>query len=158
MVNYKIYLKCIVAIVIIIIIFLSGAFIYENFSNIFGSLGLTSLSDKGRRVDELIGQIADRDRLLVDAAKQYQQSLERNEAESKQRLADERARADSLAEENRILRSGLQSNETGEVAVREAIASAQRIRGYAGAIADGIRILRQTSDKPDPLMEDNSDR
>jgi len=156
--NYTFYLKCIIAIVIIIIIFISGAFIYENFPHVFGFLGLTSLSDKADRIRELDSELKrnkEQSAIIIGYLRSGNDALR---IELGGALERERETAESLGREAEIHREMVGSIRTAKDAIRAIREEAERVGWVAGELEEGIRNLRQTSDKPDPLMEDNSDR
>jgi len=156
--NYTFYLKCIVVIVIIIIIFISGAFIYENFSNIFGFLGLTSLSDKADRIRELDSELKrnkEQSAIIIGYLKRGNDALR---IELSGTLEREREAAESLGRETEIHREMVGSIRTARDAIGAIREEAERVGRTAEELEEGIRILRQTSDKPDSLMEDNRHR
>ena len=155
----KPYLKYIIGVVIIIIIgVIIGAILYENFSNIFGFLGLTSLNDKADRIRQLN---SDLEKLGSDHLAEVRdlrigkESLIRELEESRGR---EREAAESLDRERKIHREMFESIERGSGAIEAIRTEAKRILREAEVIDARIRILRQTSDKPDPLVENRSDR
>jgi len=154
----KPYLKYIIGVVIIIIIgVIIGAILYENFSNIFGFLGLTSLNDKADRIRQLN---SDLEKLGSDHLAEVRdlrigkESLIRELEESRGR---EREAAESLDRERKIHREMFESIERGSGAIEAIRTEAKRILREAEVIDARIRILRQTSDKPDPLVENRSD-
>jgi len=155
----KPYLKYIIGVVIIIIIgVIIGAILYENFSNIFGFLGLTSLNDKADRIRQLN---SDLEKLGSDHLAEVRdlrigkESLIRELEESRGR---EREAAESLDRERKIHREMFESIERGSGAIEAIRTEAKRILREAEVIDARIRILRQTSDKPDSALENPGDR
>ena len=158
--NYTFYLKCIVAIVIIIICVVIGGFIGAK-TNLFGIIGLHTQSDlraAGDKVNELIGQLEERDRIFGELSSEYQRRIKSDEAFYAGLIAEERSRADTLAEQNRILRSGIESIGRGEGKTGEGLQGIERVWKLIDEIEAGIQQLREGRRRPDPALEDHSDR
>jgi len=144
--------------ILVIFVFLGAIFIYENFSNIFGFLGLTSLSDKADRIRQLDSELKrnqEQSAIIIGYLRSGNDALR---AELSGALEREREAAESLGKEAEIHREMVGSIRTARDAIRAVRDEAERVGCIAGELEEGIRNLRQTSDKPDPLMEDNSDR
>jgi len=144
--------------ILVIFVFLGAIFIYENFSNIFGFLGLTSLSDKADRIRQLDSELKrnqEQSAIIIGYLRSGNDALR---AELSGALEREREAAESLGKEAEIHREMVGSIRTARDAIRAVRDEAERVGCIAGELEEGIRNLRQTSDKPDPLMEDNSHR
>ena len=144
--------------ILVIFVFLGAIFIYENFSNIFGFLGLTSLSDKADRIRQLDSELKrnqEQSAIIIGYLRSGNDALR---AELSGALEREREAAESLGKEAEIHREMVGSIRTARDAIRAVRDEAERVGCIAGELEEGIRNLRQTCDKPDPLMEDNSDR
>ena len=150
--------KCIIVVTIIILCVIIGAILYENFSNIFGFLGLTSLSDKADRIRELDSELKrnkEQSAIIIGYLRSGNDALR---IELSGALEREREAAESLGREAEIHREMVGSIRTAKDAIGAIRDEAERVGCIAGELEEGIRNLRQTCDKPDPLMEGNSDR
>ena len=144
--------------ILVIFVFLGAIFIYENFSNIFGFLGLTSLSDKADRIRQLDSELKrnqEQSAIIIGYLRSGNDALR---AELSGALERERETAESLGRETEIHQQMAQSIKTAKDAIGAIRVEAERVGRTAEELEDRIRQLREASRGATPAMEDNSDR
>lgn len=154
----KTVIKILIAIMIVMVACIAGAFIYEKIPHIFSILGLTSLRDKGDRIIELTGElkrVKDEAAVLVGDLRSGNESLREELGKA---LDGERTAEESLGRETEIHQQMARSIKTAEGAIAAIRAEALRIGETADAIESEIRRIQTSGGEPGPGMEDHSDR